>query len=330
MAAVLEVLAGDVGATTTRLASYHRGPEGSLEEGVRRAYPSAEHSGLEALLRRFLAETGSRARHLCLGLPGPVRDGRCRITNLPWQVDAHELEATLGLDQVTLLNDLEAQAHALAALPPEALLELAPGAPEPRGNRALIAAGTGLGEAGLAWDGARHRPFATEGGHASFSPQSELEVTLLGFLARRHGHVSWERVLSGPGLAEIFEFLCEHRGEVPAAWFLEARDPAAALTERALAGTHARASEALELFVRLYGAEAGNLALKMLATGGLYVAGGIALKILPRLSQGGFLEGFLDKGRMRELLLTVPVRVVLHPLPGLLGAARVAFEQAAD
>jgi glucokinase len=263
---------------------------------------------------------------------GPVLDNRCATTNLPWIVDGAALAERLGLCGVELLNDLEAVGHGLDLLRPGEILELQAGEPGAGGHRAVIAAGTGLGEAGLFWDGERHRPFATEGGHADFAPGDDLEVALLQFLRRDHAHVSWERVVSGLGLVNLYRFL-RQSGEIDLgseppglAEEIEAGDPGAVISRYAAGGKSPLCGRALELFVKLYGAEAGNLALKTMAVGGLYIGGGIAPRNLDWMRNGIFLESFRSKGRMRPLLESMPVRVILNPRVALLGAARRAAD----
>jgi len=237
------------------------------------------------------------------------------------------MASALGLRHVWLLNDLEASAHGIDALAPEDLLILHPGVADAAGNAALIAAGTGLGEAGLYWDGRRHRPFASEGGHATFAPTTDLETALHAHLRARFGHVSWERILSGPGLVHLYTFLRAHRRAGEPAWLTEemaAGDAAAAITRAGLDGRSPVCSEALDLFVTLYGREAGNLALKLMATGGVYVGGGIAPRIQARLRGPAFVDAFRAKGRMASLLEAIPVRVILQDAAPLLGAARYA------
>jgi glucokinase len=245
-------------------------------------------------------------------------------------VDAAGLRDCVGGAPVTLLNDLEANARGVLALEPDDFAVLNAGAADAAGNAALISAGTGLGEAGLFWDGSRHRPFASEGGHADFAPRGPLQMELAAALAARYGHVSFERVLSGPGLHGTYEFLQQRQGgpdELPGLMAkLGTDDPAAAISHAALEGRSELCRQALEIFVAVYGAEAGNLALKVLATGGVYLGGGIAPKILPALRAPAFLEAFAAKGRMRPLLEAIPVRVVLNDRAALIGAARHAAE----
>lgn len=319
------ILAGDIGGTNTRLALYERAA-GTPRRVRLHSYLSREHGDLGELLNDFCVGAGTVSA-ACFGIAGPVRGGRCQATNLPWVIDAAVLGRSLGTERVALLNDLEAHAWALDGLAPAEVRVLAPGAPDPEGNAALIAAGTGLGQAGLAWDGRHRRPFATEGGHSTFAPRDTLERKLSAFLERRFEHVSWERVLSGPGLVAIHEFLSELRSEPAPSWLAEemrSGDPAAAIAHAGLGGRSEVASDALDLFVTLYGAEAGNLALKTMATAGVWVGGGIAPKILPRLEEPRFLAAFSAKGRMRPLLEAMPVAVILSDDTALDGAARYA------
>ena len=323
------ILAGDVGGTNTRLAGFEPGPDG-LALAVERTYPSRHFAGLDEIVAAFVADHGLAVEHVCIGVAGPVRDGRCATTNLPWRLDERSLAARLGLRHATLINDLEATAFGIPLLAAGDLAVLQDGAPGAAGNAAIAAAGTGLGEAGLFWDGARHHPYATEGGHTDFAPRDDEQVELLRFLRGELGRVSWERVVSGPGLVNILRFLRDtgravEEPELAAA--MAAGDPAAAIADAAQAGRSPLAARALGLFVRLYGAEAGNLALKTMATGGVYLGGGIPPKILPALADG-FLPAFRDKGRMRPLMEAMPVRVVLDPRVALRGAARCAVLRA--
>jgi glucokinase len=321
------VLAGDIGGTKTRLALYEAREE-QLRAAADHEYPSADYGSLVDIARDFIGAAGAHPERACFGIAGPVRGRVARTTNLPWTIDADALEREAGIPRVLLFNDLEATAWGIGELAPDALLTLQEGREAARGNRAVIAAGTGLGEAGMTWDGTRYRPFATEGGHTGFSPGSDLEDALLRYLRRRHGHVSWERVLSGPGLVNIFDLLLEDHGvEQPAALAraMKAGDPAAEIVRSARQQGCEVCTHAVELFVRLYGSEAGDLALKIMSTGGLYVGGGIAPKILPELRSAGFLAAFADKGRMRSLLEAMPVRVILDDRAALLGAGRGAF-----
>ncbi|HJQ84938.1 MAG TPA: glucokinase [Candidatus Binatia bacterium] len=292
---------------------------------------SAEVSDFGRLLADCAVRAAGTLDAVALGIAGPVVGTRVETTNLPWVIDADALSAELGVP-VFLLNDLEALAWGIPVLADDALVVLNAGRAVPGGTIAVIAAGTGLGQAGLVWDGRRWLALASEGGHADFAPRSEQEIALLRHLSRRFEHVSWERVVSGPGVVNLFEFLRDAEGHaVPAALaaVMAADDPGAAITAAGLAGVPI-ASTALDLFVELYGAEAGNLALKLKAVGGVYVGGGIAPKILPRLCDGRFRAAFVAKGRFRALLEDVPVRVILDERTPLYGAARYAAERLAD
>jgi glucokinase len=320
------ILAGDIGATNTRLAWFEVS-NGTLVPGVARTYPSRQHASLDAIVTTFLAEAPGRIRHACFGIAGPVREGHVQGANLPWVVDARSLALQLGLDRVLLVNDLEANAWGIAALPDTDFAVLQPGRPAPAGNAAVISAGTGLGEAGLVWDGRRHRPVASEGGHADWAPQDEPQMALWRFLGAEVGHVSVERVLSGPGLHNIYRFLRDAQGLAEPGWLtdlLRNEAPAPVIGRVGLEGRAEICVRALELFVAIYGAEAGNLGLRALATAGVYLGGGIAPRILPALRNPAFLAAFAGKGRLRPLLEAIPVRVVLNDRAALLGAARLA------
>jgi glucokinase len=324
------ILAGDVGATHTRLGWFdvrHR----ALVPGAARTYPSREHAGLDEIVVTFLREAPGDLHQVCFGIAGPVRSGRVEATNLPWVVDARSLAQRLGADRILLVNDLEANAWGLAALGDGDLAALQRGRPTPTGNAAVISAGTGLGEAGLAWDGLRHRPVASEGGHADWAPQDETQMSLWHFLAAEVGHVSVERVLSGPGLHNIYRFLRDGQGLAEPSWLADAlsrEEPAPLISQLGLEGRAEICVRALELFVGIYGAEAGNLALRVLATAGVYLGGGIAPRILDALRGPAFLTAFTAKGRLRPLLEEIPVCVVLNDQTALLGAARRAALEA--
>ena len=320
------LLAGDVGGTKTAIALFRVGA-GAIRPVREATLPSAEFGSLEAVVRRFLgAGPPVRVATACFGVAGPVVDGRCVTTNLPWRVDERGLAKAIPAGRVRLLNDLEATGYGVLALPPHDLERLHAGKAR-KGNMALISAGTGLGEAILAWDGARHRVIPSEGGHADFAPRNDLEVALLRFLQKEFGHVSYERVLSGPGLHNIYRFLRDVGHPPEPQWLadrLRSEDPSVVVSEVGLAGGHPLCVTALELFVSMYGAEAGNLALKALAVGGVFVGGGIAPKIRAKLTDRTFLAAFTDKGRYRDLMASIPVRLVLNPQAPLLGAAHVA------
>jgi len=318
------LLAGDIGGTKTRLALF-QGNDGHFECLVEREYASREHAALDDLLTDFTGHAGAAPVAACFGVAGPVRNGRVAVTNLPWEIRLADLERRLQHNRVALLNDLEATAWSLEILDDDDFHTLNPGRTDPHGNAALIAAGTGLGEAGLCRDAAGLRPFATEGGHADFSPGDATEIELLEYLLSQYRHVSWERVVSGPGLVQIHAFLASTRQQRIPDWLKKepaSGDPAAAIAARA--SDDPLCGAALRLFVRLYGREAGNLALKTLATGGCFLGGGIAPKILDWLEGGDFLEAFCAKGRMQPLLEGIPVRVIRNDRAALIGAARYA------
>ncbi len=320
------IVAGDIGGTHARLGLFE------VRQGIPtlltdRTYPSPEFSGLEAVVRAFLQETEAVPRRAAFGIAGPVHEGRVRTPNLPWQVDGQELASELGVPFVSLINDLEALAYGIPLVGPSALEVLNPGV-ETQGNRAVVAAGTGLGVAGLVWDGTRHHPFATEGGHMDFAPRDALEAELMLYLSTRFGRVSNERILSGAGLSNVYDFLCESdRGEEPA-WLtkrLATEDRARVISACGLNRSSPVCSRALDLFASVYGAVAGNIALLFLATGGIYLGGGIAPKVLERLQDPTlFRAAFIDKGRLRPLVEQTPVRVVLDDQVGMRGAAQVA------
>ncbi|MGE5089035.1 MAG: glucokinase [Candidatus Levyibacteriota bacterium] len=320
------ILAGDIGGTTTRLA-WFESVGGRLQRTLVGDYRSRDYPGLGAIVRDFVGAQRDPLDRAAFGIAGPVRAGRVVTTNLPWTVDAGELAAVLGVDAVSLLNDVEANAYGIAALQPGDFAVLNAGDADPRGNIAVIAAGTGLGEAGAIRDGQRLLPFACEGGHADFAPRDPLEMELLEYLRVRHGHVSWERVVSGPGLCNIYAFLRDSGRGTELAWVrerIEEGDGAAAIARAAIAGRCELCGQALDRLVSLYAAEAGNLALKVMATAGVYLGGGVAPKILDALNGPAFMRSFSAKGRMRALLEAMPVRVVLNDDAALLGAARYA------
>jgi glucokinase len=320
------ILAGDIGGTNARLA-YFQPQNGHLSLVSERVYPSREHSEFGEIVSQFLDDSGTRPEVACFGIAGPVRNGRVETSNLPWVIEQSRLAKQIHLPATLLINDLEASAWGIGGLVPADLVALNKVDGPAVGNQAVIAPGTGLGEAGLFWDGTRHHVFACEGGHTDFGPQNDLQIELLRFLRKRFGHVSYERVLSGPGLVNVYEFLRDSGCAKPSP-DLEAAiknsDPAAAISRAALDGSSPLAEKSLEVWISVFGAEAANLALKAMATGGLFLAGGIAPKILPKLKEPLFMQTFLDKGRLRHLVDAVLVQVVTNDRAGLLGAARCA------
>jgi glucokinase len=321
------ILAGDIGGTNTRLAIFE-GTPARPRAVVIEIFPSAAHSGLREIVQKFRAAHPEPIRAACFGVAGAVVDGKSKPANLPWIVDAAELASDLGLPSVRLANDLEVNAYGIAVLGTEDFVELNRGAPDASGNRVLISAGTGLGQAGLFADGKDYKPWACEGGHTDFAPRDETEIALLEYLLKRFDHVSVERALSGPGLYNIYQFLRDTgRAEEPA-WLAEKvgkLHSSAAISELAMKNESPLCVQALDLFVSIYGAEAGNLALKGMATGGVYLGGGIAPKILPKLQAPAFMRAFTAKGRSTKLLEAMPVRVILNDKTALLGAGRLAM-----
>lgn len=320
------ILAGDIGGTTARLGCFAlRG--GRLTSIVEEDFSSRDHATLEEIVARFVSGRQVPIERACFGIAGPVKNGRVVTPNLPWVVDRNGLASRLGINAVWLINDLEANTYGIATLDAADLLVLNQGSPDRQGNLAVISAGTGLGEAGAYWDGGMHRPVPGEGGHCDFAPRNALETELLQYLLKQYDHVSYERVLSGSGLVNVYSFLRDTgRGAevVRLAEEMRDQDPAAAISKAAMEGQSPLAEQALDLFVSLYGAEAGNLALKFKATGGVFVGGGIAPKIVEKLKQPGFMQAFTDKGRLRPLLEAIPVKVILNEKTALLGAARCA------
>ncbi|HEV2486987.1 MAG TPA: glucokinase [Terracidiphilus sp.] len=325
------ILAGDVGGTKVNLALYDF-IDGNLKHARDKQYPAKEYSGLEEIVKEFIVS--EKVTAACFGVPGPVRDGRLRLTNLPWTLDSRELASDLKIDYVFLINDLQANGYGIAELSAEQIFTLSEGDARQMGNRTLISAGTGLGESFMIWDGRDYVPYPSEGGHADFAPRNEDEIDLLRFLKQKYnGRISTERVVSGQGLTNCYEFLREVRGLEEPAWLAEriaAEDPNAVITEMALAAKSEICEKAMDMFVSAYGAEAGNLALKILSVGGLYVGGGIAPRILEKLKDGTFMKAFTDKGRLSQLLVNTPVRVILESRTALMGAAAYAEARAAE
>jgi glucokinase len=317
------ILAGDIGGTKTHLALFSL-KGGKLKSELEKTFPSKQYRGLEPVVEAFLAGQQVSIGRACFGIAGPVVDGQVKTPNLPWVVDSANIAQRFKLDSVALLNDLEAAAYGIFTLEPQELFTLNDGVSGQRGNKVLIAAGTGLGEATLYDDGRDHHPSASEGGHGDFAPTDETQIDLLCYLIKKFGHVSYERVVSGPGIANIYGFLRDSGRLEEPDWLKEkisaSEDASVVISQEGLAGNSAICVQALNLFVSVYGAEAGNLALRGKATGGVYIGGGIAPKILAKLKDGTFMRAFLDKGRYRELLSGMPVRVILNDQAGLQGA----------
>jgi glucokinase len=320
------ILAGDVGGTKTELALFKAPRRTPLREAK---YASQNFPGLDAIIRLFL-EAGPTVSvsAACFGVPGPVIEGRSTTTNLPWTLDERMLARDIRIPRVKLLNDLEAMAWGVMDLLPQEMVILQEGVSRP-GNMALVAAGTGLGKAFMVWDGTRHVAVSSEGGHVDFAPRNESEIGLLASLRRQFGRVSDERVVSGPGLFNIYRYLRTAGNVAEPAWLTERirrGDPSAAVAEAGLANEDPVCVEAIDLFASIYGAVAGNLALTVLAVGGVYIGGGIAPKLRTKLLDGTFVRAFRDKGRLAALLESVPLRLVLNEQAPVFGAARVASQ----
>jgi len=328
------ILAGDVGGTKVHLALYGF-EHGQLVHIRDERYPAQEYSGLEDIVRRFLSESENpEVTAACFGVPGPVRGGRLRLTNLPWVLDSRELSVHLKIPHIFLINDLEANGYGIPELTAAQIFTLNVGDTAAVGNRAVVSAGTGLGEGVLIWNGQKHVPMASEGGHADFAARNPLEAELLVHLAKKMGgRVSYERVISGPGLTNIYQFLRDEKKMEEPAWLAErmkGEDPNAVIGEVGEEGTSELCAKTLEMFVASYGAEAGNMVLKVLAIGGMYLGGGIAPKILKTMRDGTFMKAFTDKGRLSELLIHTPVHIILESRAALLGAAAYAEARAAE
>jgi glucokinase len=329
------LLAGDIGGTKTSLAlfSSDNGPRSPLAQAT---FLSGRYPSLEALVREFLAQVDVSVDRASFGVAGPVVGGQAEITNLPWILDESQLVDALGFSTVRLLNDLDAVAYAVPILEQDDLHTLNEGQPVVDGALAVIAPGTGLGEAFLTWDGSRYVPHASEGGHADFAPTNSLEVGLLQYLRDRFEHVSYERVCSGRGLSNIYAYLRDsgYAEEPPslADQLAAAEDPAPIIVNAALGEgpRHELCVATLNTFVSILGAEAGNLALRVVATGGVYLGGGIPPRILPALENGEFTRAFQSKGRLSELMARIPVYVILNPKAALMGAACYGLEQVHD
>ena len=321
------ILAGDIGGTKTNLA-YFSNDAGRLVRHTAKGYPSRQHASLGEIVEKFTSEFPSPITRAAFGVAGPVIGTRCETTNLSWVVDSSEIARQLGLNSAGLVNDLEATGYGTLRLEKEDMIVLQSGVQREGAARAVIAAGTGLGEGGLVWDGHQYRALASEGGHTDFGPRNELEVDLLWFLLQRYQRVSYERIISGSGMQNLYDFFRGRSGVPEPPWLtqkLASGDPAAAISQAGLDGSDAVCMDALETFVSIYGAETGNLALKLLSTGGVYVGGGIAPKILPKILDGPFLKSFTSKGRYEKVLKAMPVCVVLNDKTALIGAAHYAL-----
>ncbi len=335
------ILAGDVGGTKVHLALYNF-EAGRLKPLRDQKFPAAEFHTLDDVVKRFLSEgDGHPAAAVgeiaaaCFGCPGPVKDGRLKLTNLPWTLDARDLRTSLGIEHLFLINDLEANGYGIPELAADAVYVLHEGDAGAVGHRGLVSAGTGLGEALLIWDGKhRHVPVPSEGGHCDFAARDDREIALLQYLRKTlNGRVSFERVVSGLGIKNLYGFLKDDQGMEEPQWLREriaAEDPNAVIGQCAEDGSSELCYETMQMFAAAYGAEAGNVALKVFALGGVYLGGGIAPKVLKTMEDGAFTKAFLDKGRLSPLLESIPVRVILDDTCALLGAAAYAEVRASE
>lgn len=318
----MSYLAGDIGGTKTHLALYQ--DQGGKTTCVKdQKFPSKDYPNLRTIVKKFLVGVGFEIERACFGIAGPVEEGKSKATNLPWLIDSKQLETELKIEKVALINDLEANAYGLKVLSDDEFFILNEGDPNAYGNQAMISAGTGLGEAGIYFDGKDHLPFACEGGHTDFGPRNEVEDQLLHYLRKKFEHVSYERILSGPGLYTLYQFVVETKqvDEDPETLeLINNGDSPRLVSQLGLSGESAACAKTLQLFASIYGAEAGNIALKIFALGGVFIGGGIAPKILEVIKKGDFMESFMGKGRFAQLLSDIPVKVVLNDNTALLGS----------
>lgn len=332
------ILAGDVGGTKVHLALYNF-VGGTLVQGREEKFPAGGYACLDDVVNAFLAKGNEPRAEIaasCFGCPGPVKDGRLKLTNLPWSLDARDLQRSLGIEHIFLINDLEANGYGIPELAQEKIFTLLEGDASGVGHRGLISAGTGLGESVLVWDGKlrRHTPIPSEGGHVDFAPRTDQEIALLRYLRRTlNGRVSFERVVSGIGIRNVYAFLRDEQQMEEPDWLrarMQTEDPNAVIGTLAEEGSSSICVETMNLFAAAFGAKAGNLGLTLLASGGIYLGGGIAPKVLKIMQNGRFKDAFFDKGRMRPILEAVPVRIILDDTCALLGAAAYAENRAAE
>ncbi len=322
----MKVLAGDIGGTKTSLAIYEVNGT-KLQSLAEKKYPSADYDSLDKIVELFVKEHTEIPQWACFGIAGPVSNGIAKTTNLPWVIDAQKMADTIGFKKVWLLNDLEANAWGISALEKEDFFTLNEGKANLEANAAIISAGTGLGEAGLYNDGEKLLPFSSEGGHSDFSANSDLEIALLQFLKKRYSddaHVSWERVVSGMGIGNIYDFLSDYHSVETPKWLekeITSGDKAASISKAANDNRCPICTQTLKLFVHLYGAEAGNLALKFMATSAIYLGGGIAPRNIEQFQNSIFMDSFSSKGRMKDMLKDIPVKIILNQKTALYGPA---------
>ena len=321
------LLAGDIGGTNTRLALYeYQRPIKLIKE---HRFLSNNFSSLSSAIKSFLKEEKGKVEAASFGVAGFVKNGRCQTTNIPWLIDINEIAKDLNVSKAYLLNDLEANAYGVECLKENELYTLNEGEIGSQGNACIVAAGTGLGEAGMFFDGKRLKPFACEGGHTDFAPQNDLEIELLKFLQKKYGHVSYERIVTGPGIYNLYEFLVENNLE-PKIESLEKElkkhpEPQVIITKKGINKENKTCERVINWFISIYGAEAGNAALKFFALGGVYIGGGIAPRMIEKLKEGAFMKAFADKGRFSKLMMSMPVKIILNDRTALIGACNFAL-----
>lgn len=316
------VLAADVGGTKANLSCFELS-QGELKPLKEQSYATKDHGSFSEMIKQFQGEDLPKIDSLCLGVAGPVNNGVVRATNFPWVIDEKEIRNNLGIDSVKIINDLEANAYGLAGLEKEDFEELKKGSAI-SGNAAIISPGTGLGEAGLYWDGSAYHPYASEGGHCDFSPRNEFDWNLWRFFHQKYGHVSWERLISGRGIHDIYQFLVKTGEIAEPDWFkkrIANEDPAAVISSSAMKEDYPVCRQTIDLFVRFLAAEAAQLALKTKATGGIYIGGGIVPKIIQTIDRKVFYHNFVQSNRMNHLLDLVPIKVILNEKTAMYGAA---------
>lgn len=318
-------LVGDIGGTKTNIVVLQ--DDGKKYKTIyEKTFLSRDFDSLRSIVKQVVDENNFKIKAACFGVAGPVKNNRCEATNLPWIIDAKKIAEVLNVESkdVSLLNDLEAAAYGIECLEEKDFLILNQGLPVKEGTRCLVSAGTGLGESIIVWTENGYKPIPTEGGHTDFAPTTKVEVELLSFLMNKYGRVSYERILCGPGLQNVYEFFNQRTKQDISSWLLERikkEDPSAVISEVAMSKKDEACENALDLFVSVYGSEAGNLALKSLSTGGVYIGGGIAPKILEKIKEGPFLKSFTNKGRLSVMVAQMPVKVILNDKHPLLGCA---------
>ena len=318
-------LVGDIGATKTNIVALEINGK-AFKTVFEKSFQSKEYDSLREIVKEVIEEKGFKVNSACFGVAGPVRDGKCEATNLPWIIDAKKIAEVLTIapDSVYLLNDLEAAAYGIDCLEGKDLYVLNAGNVQEYGTRCLLSAGTGLGESIIVWDGEKYKPIPSEGGHTDFAPRNKIEIDLLDYLIEKYGRVSYERILCGPGLLNVYNFFKETSYQDIPKWILERlkdEDPSAVISELGMQKKDECCEKTLDLFVSVYGAEAGNMALKALATGGVYIGGGIAPKILKKIKEGLFMQSFTNKGRLSVMVSQMPVKIILNDKHPLLGCA---------